>query len=183
MVARLAKPLDTTIPITDPRVRLKGFGIPFSSPDDSGRWGYEWPRSRLTGDDMRRLAVLGNYAKLPTNELLHLAVGVLYEHTRDLMLRLLDLHERTGRPFAELLDELAVKQSPSMPATPTPAAPAEAGPAVRHPHQHPDLPYTIHHGIVLAIEQLDGTPVLAAESPATGPRVQQFLPFDQNEEK
>ena len=55
MVVQLAKPLDTTIPITDPRVRLKGFGIPLSYPDTSGRWGHEWPGGRLTGDDMRRL--------------------------------------------------------------------------------------------------------------------------------
>jgi len=110
MVMQLAKPLKTTVPITDPRVRLKGFGIPLSSPDTSGRWGHEWPGSRLTGDDMRRLAVLGNYAKLPTNEILHVAVGVLYEHTRALMLRLLDLHEQSGKPFAELLDELAVSE-------------------------------------------------------------------------
>lgn len=110
MIAQLAKPLDTTIPIHDPRVRLKAFQIPLSSPDTSGRWGHEWPGSRLTGDDMRRLAVLGNYAKLPTNELLHIAVGVLYEHTRALMLRLLDRHEQTGRPFAELLDDVAVLQ-------------------------------------------------------------------------
>jgi hypothetical protein len=108
MVVQLGKPLDTTIPITDPRVRLKGFGISLSSPDASGRWGHEWPGSRLTGDDMRRLAVLGNYAKLPTNELLHIAVGVLYEHTRALMLRLLESHEQTGKPFAELLDDVAV---------------------------------------------------------------------------
>ena len=110
MIAQLAKPLDTTIPIHDPRVRLKAFQIPLSSPDTSGRSGHEWPGSRLTGDDMRRLAVLGNYAKLPTNELLHIAVGVLYEHTRALMLRLLDRHEQTGRPFAELLDDVAVFQ-------------------------------------------------------------------------
>jgi len=110
MIAQLAKPVDTTIPINDPRVRLKAFQITFSSPDTSGRWGHEWPGSRLTGDDMRRLAVLGNYAKLPTNELLHIAVGVLYEHTRALMLRLLDRHEQTGKPFAELLDDVAVVQ-------------------------------------------------------------------------
>ena len=111
MIAQLAKPLDTTIPIHDPRVRWKAFQIPLSSPDTSGRWGHEWPGSRLTGDDMRRLAVLGNYAKLPTNELLHIAVGVLYEHTRALMLRLLHRHEQTARPFAELLDDVAVLQA------------------------------------------------------------------------
>lgn len=110
MVAQLAKPLGTTNPINDPRVRLKAFQITFSSPDTSGRWGHEWPGSRLTGDDMRRLAVLGNYAKLPTNELLHIAVGVLYEHTRALMQRLLDRHEQTGRPFSELLDDVGVFQ-------------------------------------------------------------------------
>ena len=111
MVLQLAKPLKTTVPITDPRVRLKAFGIPLSSPDTSGRWGHDWPASRLTGDDMRRLAVLGNYAKLPTNEILHVAVGVLYEHTRALMLRLLDLHDQSGKPFVQLLDELAVSET------------------------------------------------------------------------
>jgi hypothetical protein len=110
MIVQLSKPLGTTIPINDPRVRLKGFHIPFSSPDTSGRWGHEWPGSRLTGDDMRKLAVLGNYAKLPTNEVLHIAVGVLYEHTRAVMLRLLDRHEETGKPFPELLDDVGVFQ-------------------------------------------------------------------------
>lgn len=105
IVARLAKSLHTTIPIHDPRVRLNGFAVEFSAPDTSGRWNYRWPGSRLTGDDMRKLAIIGNSAGLRSNEVLHIAVGVLYEQMRDLILCLLDDHERTGKTLAELLVE------------------------------------------------------------------------------
>lgn len=42
---------------------------------------------------------------------------MLYEHTRAVMLRLLDWHAQTGRPFAESLDNVAV-----FPAAPSAAA-------------------------------------------------------------
>jgi len=79
----VAQPLDTTIPIHDPRVRWKAFQIPLSSPDTSGRWGHEWPGSRLTGDDMRRLAVLGTVAMPVTREpalITHPAVAPADDH-------------------------------------------------------------------------------------------------------
>ena len=182
MIAQLAKPLGTTIPINDPRVRLQAFQIPLSSPDTSGRWGHEWPGSRLTGDDMRRLAVLGNYAKLPTNELLHIAVGVLYEHTRAFMLRLLDRHEQTGKPFAELLDDVGAFQvAPSQAATTGgngdrdhagtqhPQADARALPNAGHPTVA--MPVTREPAIIThpAVAPADDHGSLAAETADDGP--------------
>lgn len=183
MIVQLAKPLDTTIPITDPRVRLKGFGIPFSSPDTSGRWGHEWPGSRLTGDDMRRLAVLGNYARLPTNEVLHIAVGVLYEQIRSLMLRLLNIHEQTGRPLAELLDDVAAFEDAASPFAETLAVAADMPVVAPHRPHLPAAAYSHGHLDPASDGQPDSSFAMAAESPAPGPRVQQFFPFGHDEKR
>jgi hypothetical protein len=118
---------------------------------------------------MRRLAVLGNYAKLPTNELVHMAVGVLYEHTRVVMLRLLDRHEQTGRPFAESLDDVAVFQ----------AAPSQAaaiggnGDGDRAGAQHPQadaraLPNAGHPTVAMPVTREPAIIIHRAATPADG---------------
>ena len=70
--------------------------------------GYRWPGNRITGDDMRRLRIMSNVTGFPCTELLHVAVGMMFEGTRAMMAELLSIQERTGQPLAEILDELAV---------------------------------------------------------------------------
>lgn len=92
----------------DNRAKLRGFWLPMSTPDDSGDMGYRWPGSRLTADDMRRLRIMSNLTGFPCTELLHVAVGMMFEGTRVMMAELLSIQERTGHPLAEILDELTV---------------------------------------------------------------------------
>ena len=175
IVARLAKPLATTIPVHDPRARLKGFGVLFSSPDESGRWEYKWPGSRLTGDDMRKLAVLGNYARLPSNELIHVAVGLLYEQTRAFILQLLATHEQTGKPFAALLADV-VGTEPQVMAVIDEATPdntsAMARPGLRLHLPLADPPA----GKGDASWTTDAPPAMVAELVESVPRVQPLPP-------
>ena len=93
-------------PDEENRAKLRGFWLPMSKPDDSGSMGYQWPGSRLTADDMRRLRIMGNMTGLPCTELLHIAVGMMFEQTRAMMAEMLANQDRTGRPLAEILDEL-----------------------------------------------------------------------------
>ena len=80
---------------------------PFSSPDESGPAGHEWPASRLTADDMRRLRVLSNLTGLPVNQMLHVAVSLVFGETRDAMYELLSRHRETGKSLAQLLRDLS----------------------------------------------------------------------------
>jgi hypothetical protein len=95
-------------PVAKNRAKLRGFWLPMSTPDDSGSMGYQWPGSRLTGDDMRRLRIMSNVTGLPGTELLHVAVGMMFEQTRAMMAEMLAIQERTGQPLTEILDELTV---------------------------------------------------------------------------
>ena len=75
------------------------------NPEDEGPYGYRWPASQLTDEDMRRLAIIGNMTKIPCTKLLHLAVAVLFDQTRTLMTELLHVHEKTGQPLGKSLDQ------------------------------------------------------------------------------
>jgi hypothetical protein len=50
---------------------------------ESAERGYSWPASRLTFDDMEKLAMLNAATGLPMTKLIHEAVGLLYELTKD----------------------------------------------------------------------------------------------------
>ncbi len=55
-----------------------------ASPDfESAECGYSWPASRLTFDDMAKLARLNAATGLPMTKLIHEAVGLLFELTKD----------------------------------------------------------------------------------------------------
>ncbi len=167
IAARLRKPAASGNPVDESRKTLAGFAIPFSSPDDSGRWNYRWPGSRLTGDDMRKLNVLSNRIGLPCTELIHVAVGLLFAQTRDLILQLLATHEQTGRPFQEIAEEALATLADAPETSDQPhALAAEVGPVSQHPPPH-RAPFHPRGGgdEAVSIEFLDNTPAIAAESP------------------
>jgi hypothetical protein len=163
--------------LAETRYRLAGFSKSLS-PTDSGAVGYQWPGSRLTSGDVQRLNVISNATGLPCNELLHVAVGVLFDQTREVVARLLTTHEQTGRALTELLDDVSVISSDMDGASTVRVADAVQTPP--HPYSRPTPRLAAHwhrHGPGAAIEQSHGEAVLVAESPPTGPRVQQLLPF------
>ena len=63
--------------------KLRGLDAPFTETDTSGRVGHRWPASGLTADDMCKLRILSNLTGVPGTELLHAAVGLLFEQTRE----------------------------------------------------------------------------------------------------
>jgi len=103
-----ARPTAAERPSDENRAKLRGFWLPMSAPDDSGSMGYRWPGTRLTADDMRRLRIMGNMTGLPCTELLHIAVGMMFEQTRAMMTEMLANQDRTRRSLAEILTELTV---------------------------------------------------------------------------
>jgi hypothetical protein len=55
-----------------------------AKPDfESAECGYSWPASRLTFDDMAKLARLNAASGLPMTKLIHEAVGLLFKLTKD----------------------------------------------------------------------------------------------------
>ena len=154
--------------------KLAGFSMPLRPTEDGGSLGYEWPGSRLTDGDMQRLRVLSNMTGLPCNEILHRAVGALFEETRAMMADLLAIHERTGKPLPELLTQV-METTPLVPSpanhrfkdTATATKPAEAN----------NIRLTPYPDDASAETEPMGTSILAAESLPTGPRVQRFFPF------
>lgn len=90
--------------------KLRGLAIPFSFSEDRPSGG-RWPENRLDGDDNRRLCVLSNLSGKPLNGLLHFAVHTLFDEVRTLMTQLLDMHERSGTPLAELLEQVLAEDS------------------------------------------------------------------------
>lgn len=128
---------------------------------------------------MRKLHVLGNYAGLPTTELIHVAVGLLFAETRDVILQLLATHEQTGRPFQEVA-EAALATLASAPETSDQprATTAGTGPVSQHPPPH-IAPFHPHGGgdEQVSVDFLDNTPAIAAESPlASGPACSNSFP-------
>ena len=87
--------------------KLRALLVPFSKADEDGAAGYQWPASRLTGDDMKRLRVLANLSGLPCNEVLRVALDILFSQTRSLMHQALTLHEESQTPLPQLLDAIS----------------------------------------------------------------------------
>ena len=54
---------------------------------------------------MKRLRILANLTGLPVNQILHVAVSLLFCQTRGAMQELLARHRETGRSLAELLGD------------------------------------------------------------------------------
>jgi hypothetical protein len=86
--------------------KLRALCTPFAEADGNARQGYQWPASRLTGDDMRRVYVLAKLSGLPCNEVLRVAVHVLFSQSQLLMEQAIALHEESQISLTELLDEL-----------------------------------------------------------------------------
>lgn len=63
--------------------KLRALATPFCETDTSGRAEHGWPASGLTNDDMCKLRILSNLTGVPSTELLHVAVGLVFEQTRD----------------------------------------------------------------------------------------------------
>ena len=80
--------------------KLRALWAPFSEADEDGAAGYQWPASRLTGDDMIRLRVLANLSGLPCNEVLRVAAGVLFDQTRMLIDAAVPRHEENQTPVS-----------------------------------------------------------------------------------
>jgi hypothetical protein len=76
----------------------------------TSQYGYRWPASQLTDEDMRRLTIISNMTKIPCTKLLHMAVNVLFDQTRGLMTELLHVHEQTGQALGESLDGFDIRQ-------------------------------------------------------------------------
>jgi hypothetical protein len=87
--------------------KLRALSMPFSAVDESGIYGLQWPASRLTADDMKRLRILANLSGLPCNEVLCVATRVLFCQTRILMNAAVVLHEEDPIPLATLLERIS----------------------------------------------------------------------------
>ena len=162
IAARLPKQTASGDCVGDSRKHLACFAIQFSSPDDGGRGEYRWPGSRLTGDDMRKLHILSNRTGWPCTELIHVAVGLLFDETRDMVLHLLATQEQTGRTFTEVADEIpaSVADVPDRPSQRR----TSAGEAVHHPHPHVAPKHREDAHELIALDLVENTPVIAAES-------------------
>ena len=87
--------------------KLRALSMPFSAVDESGIYGCQWPGSRLTADDMKRLRILANLSGLPCNEILCIATRMLFYQTRSLVDVAVALHEENQIPLVELLEEIS----------------------------------------------------------------------------
>jgi hypothetical protein len=87
--------------------KLRALSIPFSAVDESGVYGLQWPASRLTADDMKRLRILANLSGLPCNEILCVATRTLFYQTQALMHAATALHEERQIPLVEVLEEIS----------------------------------------------------------------------------
>ena len=90
-------------PVLTARWKLRGTLSSLPFPDQSGTGSAGWPGNQLTREDMRRLNLWGRLTGLPTNRLLHVAVGIMAESLRLHMIDLLAEQQETGVPFEELL--------------------------------------------------------------------------------
>jgi hypothetical protein len=124
---------------------------------DDEPYGYRWPASAITNDDMRRLTVISNMTKIPCTKLLRLAVGSFFDETRSLMTELLHVHEATGRRLEDLIsDDFNVRHFlPSKRSEPPTAQSSVRQQPGRIESPEPDAP------------ERRGNTVLAAESPAS----------------
>ena len=71
--------------------------------DDSGRAGLAWPGSALTGDDLRRLATMGNSMRMSNTQVLHHSVRVTHHLFQLIVLEIMATSERTGAAVRDLL--------------------------------------------------------------------------------
>lgn len=148
--------------------KLRGLAAAFSEADTSGRVGHRWPASGLTADDMCKLRILSNLTGVPGTELLHAAVGLLFEQTRDATDRLL----RDAETHAPCLDTAADIETSGV--DPTTEASAVAGSGCT---ETPRVQVTSNRsaaiqsrcGTLCSSEHADAESVIVAESPAEAP--------------
>ena len=87
------------------RRRLAALWVPDPDGDRSTCMAYQWPASRLSAEDMRKLHELKLQTGKPITVLLHEAVSVMYELMQSDMVKLQELRNRTGHTYRELLGE------------------------------------------------------------------------------
>jgi len=83
--------------------RLRPMELDIPLRDDTGRAGFAWPGTALTGDDRRRLATMGNTTQLSATRLLHHSVRVAHHLFQTIMLEIMATSEQTGMSVRDLL--------------------------------------------------------------------------------
>jgi len=157
--------------------KLRGLAAAFSEADTSGRVGHRWPASGLTADDMCKLRILSNLTGVPGTELLHAAVGLLFEQTRDATDRLL----RDAETHTPCLDTAAdIETSGVDPTTEASAVAGSGSTETPIPQVTPNCSTAIqsHSSTLSSSEQANAEPVIVAESSpesSNGTRKQQRL--------
>lgn len=83
--------------------RLRPMQMDITLADESGRAGYAWPGSALTGDDQRRLATMENTTQLRTTRLLHHSVRVAHHLFQAIVREIMATSQQTGVSVRDLL--------------------------------------------------------------------------------
>lgn len=83
--------------------RLRPMQMDIALTDETGRAGYAWPGSALTGDDQRRLATMENTTQLRTTRLLHHSVRVTHHLFQAIMREIMATSAQTGASVRDLL--------------------------------------------------------------------------------
>jgi hypothetical protein len=83
--------------------RLWPMELDIALTDETGRAGFAWPGSALTGDDQRRLATMENTTQLRTTRLLHHSVRVAHHLFQAIMREIMAISQQTGVSVRDLL--------------------------------------------------------------------------------
>jgi diadenosine tetraphosphate (Ap4A) HIT family hydrolase len=83
--------------------RLRPMELDIALTDETGRAGFAWPGSALTGDDQRRLATMENTTQLRTTRLLHHSVRVAHHLFQAIMREIMATSQQTGVSVRDLL--------------------------------------------------------------------------------
>jgi hypothetical protein len=142
----------------------RGLSMDLSKSDHDAALGYQWPASRLTDTDMRRLRLLSNLTRLPCNELLHVAVELLHQQTRGRALQLLGSQQQVAplQPGPHVQQHVGTQHPGDKPDVAISAGPATPQPSAAEIPWTPPRPNAVHN---LPHEQREQS-LLAAEPSA-----------------
>jgi hypothetical protein len=85
--------------------RLHPMELDIALSDQSGSFGYKWPGTALTVDDLRRLATLENTTQLRMTRLLHHSVRVAHHLFQAIVREIMVTSAQTGVSVRELLQQ------------------------------------------------------------------------------
>ena len=83
--------------------RLHPMQVEIALCDQTGPFGYKWPGTALTVDDLRRLATMENTTQLRTTRLLHHSVRVAHHLFQAIVREIMATSQRTGVSVRDLL--------------------------------------------------------------------------------